>query len=157
MVDAIKDSILDGTKKALGLEPDYDAFDSDIVMHINTTFFTLSQLGVGPENGYSIEDNTTLWTHFLGTNKNLNAVKTYIYLRVRLLFDPPATSFAIEAVTKQIQELEWRLNIEAEKGAFNAEEHLWNMTNKDDFPVSAAVGDLGVDLESGNVWRKTLE
>ena len=105
------DSILDSTKKILGLDPEYDVFDVDIISHINSAFFTLNQLGVGPAEGFMILDNTSTWALFLDGQINLNAVKTYVYLRVRLLFDPPQTSFAISAMEKQIQELEWRLNV----------------------------------------------
>ena len=108
------DSILDSTKKILGLDPEYDVFDVDIITHINTAFFTLNQLGVGPAEGFMIVDNTSPWSWFSEGRVNLNAVKTYVYLRVRLLFDPPQTSFAISAMEKQIQELEWRLNVHRE-------------------------------------------
>lgn len=102
-------SILESTKKILGVDAAYEAFDLDIITHINTVFATLHQLGVGPAAGYMIEDNTAEWGHFLGDDQGLNGVKTYVYLRVRLLFDPPATSFAISAIQEQIKELEWRL------------------------------------------------
>jgi hypothetical protein len=102
-------SILDSTKKILGIAPDYTAFDQDIITHINSVFSTLSQLGVGPEGGFFIEDNVPVWGDFTVTDPNLNAVKTYIYLRVRLIFDPPATSFHTTAIQEQIRELEWRL------------------------------------------------
>lgn len=105
------DSILDSTKKVLGIEASYTAFDTDIVMHINSVFSTLHQLGIGPIEGFEIEDQTTQWSDFLGTETRLNSVKTYVYLRVRLLFDPPTTSFAIAAMQKQAEEYEWRLNV----------------------------------------------
>ena len=108
------DSILDSTKKILGLDPEYDVFDVDIISHINSAFFTLNQLGVGPSEGFMIVDDAATWSEYLGGQINLNAVKTYVYLRVRLLFDPPQTSFAISAMEKQIQELEWRLNVHRE-------------------------------------------
>ena len=108
------DSILDSTKKILGLAPEYDVFDVDIITHINTAFFTLNQLGIGPAEGFSILDRTSTWAWFTEGRANLNSVKTYVYLRVRLLFDPPQTSFAISAMEKQIQELEWRLNVNRE-------------------------------------------
>lgn len=109
-------SILNTIKKALGLDPSYDVFDTDLVMHINSTFATLSQLGVGPEEGFSIEDDSATWQDFLGlveTNKLL-FVKSYMYLKVRLLFDPPTTSFAIDAMKKNAEEYEWRLNVQTE-------------------------------------------
>ena len=114
----ITDSILDGTKKALGLGYEYVEFDPDIIMHINSVFSTLQQLGVGEdhENSFMILDNTSTWTEFLGAAKNVNAVKSYMYLRVRLLFDPPATSFAQDSMQKQATELEWRLNVTVDPG-----------------------------------------
>jgi hypothetical protein len=111
------DSILESTKKALGLVPEYKVFDSDIVMHINTALGTLCQLGVGPSEGFMIEDDSATWDTFLGTDLRLNQAKSYVYLRARLLFDPPGTSFVLDAMKQQIQELEWRLNVQAE-GAF---------------------------------------
>lgn len=113
MADPI-DSILDGTKKAIGLGADYDVFDPDLVMHINSVFFTLNQLGVGPDSGFAITGPNETWATFLGADLRLNAVKSYVFLKVRLLFDPPATSFAIAAMEKQAQEYEWRLNVHVE-------------------------------------------
>lgn len=107
------DSILDGTKKALGLDPEDTSFDADLIMHINTVFFTLQQLGVGPSTGGFVDDNTALWSEFEGPD-NIRAVRSYVYIRVRLLFDPPGTSFAIESLKKQAEELEWRLNVQME-------------------------------------------
>lgn len=104
-------SILTSTKKILGIDESYEAFDLDILTHINSVFSTLAQLGVGPENGYMIEDKADLWTDFLLDDLKINNVKTYVFLRVRLLFDPPATSFHLTALNEQIKELEWRLNV----------------------------------------------
>lgn len=112
-------SILTNVKKMLGLDKDYDAFDMDVIIHINSVFSTLSQLGIGPVNGFMIEDDILTWDDFFeASDPRLNSVKTYVYLRVRLLFDPPATSFAITAMEKQIQELEWRLNAYRETWAY---------------------------------------
>ena len=108
------DSILNTTKKLLGIEPDYTAFDLDIITHINSVFTTLQQLGVGPEDSFFISDATPTWSDFIGDEKNINSVKTYVGLRVRLLFDPPTTSFAIESFQNQLKELEWRLNVQVE-------------------------------------------
>lgn len=102
-------SILTSTKKLLGIEEAYTAFDLDITLHINSVFSTLLQLGVGPVAGFSIEDKVQTWEDFITTTTGILAVKTYVVLRVRLLFDPPATSFAIDNFDKQIKELEWRL------------------------------------------------
>lgn len=108
-------SILDSTKKVLGLDSEYTAFDQDVMMHINSVFSTLCQLGIGPDDGFMIEDETPTWADYLGGDKNLNSVKSYVYLKVRLLFDPPNTSFAIAAMEKQIEELEWRINVHREE------------------------------------------
>lgn len=107
-------SILKSVKKVLGLEADYTAFDLDVMMHINSVFTILQQLGIGPDTGFAIEDDTATWDTFLGVNPLLNSVRTYVCLRVRMLFDPPQTSFHIDAMKQQIQELEWRLNVQRE-------------------------------------------
>lgn len=108
------DSILDSTKKTIGLDADYDVYDLDIMMHINTAFSTLSQLGVGPEDGFIVEDDTAMWSDYLMADKERSMVKSYVYLRVRLLFDPPETSYLINAFNDQVKELEWRLNVHEE-------------------------------------------
>lgn len=108
------DSILTSIKKNLGVVEDYIVFDSDITMYINSAFATLTQLGVGPAEGFMIEDKTATWTTFLGTDPRLNPVKTYVQLRVRMLFDPPQTSYLVEAMKQQILEHEWRLNVHME-------------------------------------------
>lgn len=108
------ESILKSTKKNLNLPDDYDVFDPDVIMHINSVFSTLHQLGLGPAQGFEIEDDQAVWNDFTLGSLPLNAVKTYIFLRVRLLFDPPATSFHIQALKEQILELEWRLNVQRE-------------------------------------------
>lgn len=107
-------SILTSTKKILGIASDYTAFDLDIITHINTVFSTLAQLGVGPATGFMIEDATAVWNDFILDDLQLNSVKTYVFLRVRLLFDPPSTSYLLDAYKQQIQELEWRLNTKRE-------------------------------------------
>ena len=104
------DRILESVKKVLGIAPEYLVFDQDVVMHINSAFSVLHQLGVGPDEPFMIEDETATWTEFLGTERGVNSVKSYVYLRVRLLFDPPATSFALGAMEKQIEELGWRIS-----------------------------------------------
>lgn len=108
------ESILTSIKKFLGIEKEYEHFDPDIIMHINSVFMDLTQIGVGPAEGFSIEDDTSAWTDFIPDTKNLQAVKSYIYLRVRLLFDPPSSSAVIEAMNRDIQRYEWRLNVAAE-------------------------------------------
>lgn len=111
-------SILESTKKTLGLTSDYKAFDADIVMHINTVFMTLNQLGFGPVNGFSIEDDEENWDAFLGNDPRLNSIRTYMFLRVRKLFDPPTTSIHMDALNQQITELEWRLSVHREGEAW---------------------------------------
>lgn len=110
------ESILQSIKKLLGMTEDYAAFDADIIIHINSVFMILNQLGVGPTNGFSISDENTVWSDYLPEdNKNFEAVKTYIYLKTRMVFDPPMSSAVMEAMKQMISELEWRLNVEAEK------------------------------------------
>lgn len=108
-------SILTSTKKILGVDAAYAVFDLDIITHINSTLSTLTQLGIGPSTGFMIEDATSQWPDFLGADPELNAVKTYVFLKVRMLFDPPASSYAVTAMKEQIQELEWRLNVKREE------------------------------------------
>ena len=109
------ESILTSIKKLLGITKDYKHFDDDIVMHINSVFLNLTQIGIGPENGFSIEDDSTDWTEFLTEDHKLfEAVKSYVYLKVRLLFDPPTSSAVMEAINLNISELEWRLTLAAE-------------------------------------------
>lgn len=111
---AVKDSILQSTKKLLGFDASYDAFDLDITTHINSAFSTLYQAGVGPVEGFFIEDKSAKWNLFLGDNMHILDVKTYIYLKVKLLFDPPTSSFGLSAIEKQLDELIWRLNVAAD-------------------------------------------
>lgn len=106
----MEESILTSIKKLLGLSEDCNSFDKDIIMHINTVFVILNQLGVGPENVFMIEDEKTVWKDFMNDDKKLNAVKSYIHLKVKLIFDPPLSSAVIEANKQMINELEWRLN-----------------------------------------------
>lgn len=110
------DSILVSIKKLLGIAEDYTQFDDDIIMHINTVFLNLTQLGVGPEEGFFIEDATTDWEEFVDIEKTaqLHAIKSYMYLKVKLLFDPPLSSAVIESTNRMISELEWRLNAAVE-------------------------------------------
>jgi hypothetical protein len=112
----MEQSILTSTKKILGIAEDYLVFDLDIITHINTAFSTLTQLGVGPADGFMIEDATALWTDFdpVDDNINFNSVRSYVFLKVKQLFDPPTTSYLIDATQKQIEELEWRLNVDRE-------------------------------------------
>lgn len=103
-------SIADDIKLDLGLPPDYDVFDPTVIRHINTAFSRATQLGLGPEQGFKLRTGTETWEEFIGDFEDLDAVKGYIFLRVKLLFDPPATSFHIAAVEKQLEELTWTLS-----------------------------------------------
>jgi hypothetical protein len=107
-------SILTSIKKTLNLSESDTSFDDVITLHINSVFSTLTQLGIGPAEGFMIEDATTTWDAFLGTSIQQNHAKSYVYLRVRLIWDPPNTSFAIESMNEQIQQLEWRMNVQRE-------------------------------------------
>ena len=103
-------SILTSIKKLLGIAEEDTSFDQDIIMHINTVFAILAQLGVGPEGGFSIEDDSAIWEDYLGNATNLELVKSYIYMKVRSMFDPPTNSILADAMNKNISELEWRIN-----------------------------------------------
>ena len=104
------DSILDTIKKLLGPTQEYTYFDQDIIIHINTAIMTLTDIGVGPKEGFSITSSAEVWSDFIKDIKQFEAVKTYIYLKVKLIFDPPLSSSVIELFEKQISEIEWRLN-----------------------------------------------
>lgn len=108
-------SILGDVKKALGLAADYEAFDADITMHINSVFADLNQLGVGPEAGYAIATAADTWDELIGDEKRLNAVKSYVYLAVKMLFDPPSTGYVLTSMEKLIEKAEWRLTVAADE------------------------------------------
>lgn len=110
------ESILTSIKKMLGIAEDYTHFDPDIIMHINTVFMVLNQLGVGPAKCFVIEDDTSTWSDFIPRDQDVEAVKSYIYLRVRLLFDPPASSTVMQSIKQAIDEYEWRLNVMVDPG-----------------------------------------
>ena len=115
-----KNSILTSIKKLLGITESCTDFDTDIIMHINTVLMTLNQLGIGTE-GFQIEDKNAVWSEFIESDK-LAATKSYVHLRVKLLFDPPLNSAIIEAIKESIRELEWRLNVRVEFESENDEE-----------------------------------
>lgn len=108
------ESILVTIKKMLGLGEEYTPFDTDIIVHINSAFMTLTQLGIGPEEGFQITDANNTWGDFISDNEMIGAVTNYTYLTVRTLFDPPSNSFVMDAMQKQIEQLGWRLNVQAE-------------------------------------------
>lgn len=109
------DSMLTTIKKILGIEPEYTHFDSDIILNINSALMVLTQIGVGPPNGFFITDAGQLWTDFLGDRKDIEAVKMYIGLKTKLSFDPPTSSFVLESIERQLREIEWRLNVQVDK------------------------------------------
>lgn len=111
-----RESILFSIKKLLGIPSDYANFDTDIIIHINSVFMILNQLGVGPKNGYRIEGSDETWEDYISQDEDLDAIKTYMYLKVKSVFDPPLNSSILEANKQVINELEWRLNINADKG-----------------------------------------
>lgn len=110
------ESILTSIKKLLGIEEEFEQFDPDIIMHINTVFRLLKRMGVGPSKGFRIEDSESTWSEFLDDDieDSLDDVKTYIYLKVKMIFDPPTNSAHMEAMKETIKELEWTLNFEAD-------------------------------------------
>lgn len=108
-------SILLSIKKLLGIAEDYDHFDPDLILCINSVLMTLSDIGVGPDSVKTISSDTDTWEQLVGTRNDMEDVKTYVYLKVKMLFDPPQSSSHIEAINRQIAETEWRLNVRAEK------------------------------------------
>lgn len=107
------DSILKTIKKLLGISDEETHFDADLIMHINSIFPTLRQLGVGPDKTFSISDDTATWESFIDEDTDFNNVRTYMYLKVKLLFDPPMSSSVMSAIERQINELEWRMSVDA--------------------------------------------
>ena len=107
------DSILTSIKKLLGIAEEYEHFDADLIMHINSVFMILTQLGVGPLEGFAIEDSSACWYDFIEDETKLQAVKSYMHLKVKLLFDPP-TGAVMEATKNLVNEFEWRLNVAVE-------------------------------------------
>ena len=110
------ESILTSIKKLLGIAEEYTHFDTDIIMHMNSVFSILTQIGVGPSEGFSIDDSSAAWTDFLPGDPRLEIVKSYVYLKVRLLFDPPDRSAVMEATNRMISEFEWRLSVAVDPG-----------------------------------------
>jgi hypothetical protein len=107
-------SILNSTKKVLGLAPDYSAFDEDVILFINAALSNLTQVGVGPANGVTIADSTATWDLLPESVNTLSAAKSYVALCVKLAFDPPQNSFTVAALEKQLSELLWRINVSTE-------------------------------------------
>lgn len=110
----VTNSVLKTVKYALGVGTDYDPFDVELMIHINSVFSNLHQMGVGPSSPYSITGEENVWSEFIESRTDLESVKTYVYAKVRLIFDPPATSFGIKAFEELCKEYEWRLNVKGE-------------------------------------------
>ena len=107
------DSILDSIKKLLGIQPEYRAFDEDLIIHINTVFAILNQIGIGPQEGFFIVDESANWDEYM-SDINQASVRTYVYLKVRLLFDPPGSGILVDSINRMLSELEWRLYLEGD-------------------------------------------
>lgn len=114
-------SILTTIKKMLGIAYEYEVYDVDITALINSTFLILKQLGVGPKEGFFITDSSQIWEDFLPSGPLLESVKSYIYMKVRLVFDPPSSSYVVTAYENQIKEFEWRANVESDRGCKNVQ------------------------------------
>lgn len=112
------DSILVSIKKLLGIDAAYTAFDVDVIIHINTAFAVLNQLGVGPADGFMIEGEEENWDDYI-TDSNFSMVKTFVYLKVRLAFDPPTSTALIESMNNMLNELTWRLELEGQNRSNN--------------------------------------
>lgn len=110
----VVDSILQTVKNSLGIDAECTDFDSQIITHINSVLFILMQLGVGPPDGFSISDETSTWSDFFGSTRQLESVKSYMYLEVRLLFDPPTSSAVLDSMRKMAEEYKWRINVAAD-------------------------------------------
>lgn len=108
------ESILISVKKMLGITEEYTHFDADLIIHINTVLAILTQMGIGPSEGFTIEDDSAFWEDFISDKRYFEPVKTYVYLKVRLIFDPPSSSAVMESMKQTISELEWRLYTAAE-------------------------------------------
>lgn len=155
------ESVLDTTKKLLGIDPEYTAFDVDVMTHTNTAFGILRQLGVGPTEPFKITDNTATWGDFSPDMDRLQGVKSYVYTFVRILFDPPVTSFALTAIKEVRNEMEWRLNVEGEDitkptppPSSDWAPPEWGFTPK---PVNLGYApEVTPDMDDGNVFYLTL-
>lgn len=120
------ESILSSIKKLLGIAEEYTHFDADIIMHINSVFSILTQLGVGPPNGFSITDKVAVWADFIQEEPKLEMIKSYMHLKVKLMFDPPISSAVMEAMNHMISELEWRINVAVDPGDGESKEVIQN-------------------------------
>ena len=153
-------SILTSIKKMLGIHEEVTDFDIDIVIHINTVFSLLYQIGASPLESVRISDKTATWAMLLGDVEGMDMIKTYTYLKVRSFFDPPTSQILVTAQKEQIQEFEWRLNVSEIK--FNPYTYtgidfanVYIIDDLGDFPPEAPIGALGFDPDSGKIWKNT--
>lgn len=150
-------SILDDVKQALGQFPEQTDFDRDIVMHINSVLSILHEMGVGPVDGFAINDASAVWPQLLGDNPNLNLVKSYIFMKVSMIFDPPQNGVLVEARKSLIEESEWRIKNIADRELMALTVQVWVLETVngvlEPFPEEARIGDLGYDPETGKLWR----
>lgn len=112
----MEESILTSIKKLVGIPEEYTNFDMDLIIHINSALSVLNDLGVGPSEGFSISDKTATWSDFIPNYKRIETIKSYVYLKVRMLFDPPTSSSVMEAMNRSINEFEWRINVAVDPG-----------------------------------------
>ncbi len=120
------ESILTSIKKLLGIAEEYTHFDADLIMHINSVFSILTQIGVGPAEGFSIKDESSVWSDFVPEKSKWELIKSYMYMKVKLLFDPPLNSAVIESANRIISELEWRILVAADSEKTIEEEEIRN-------------------------------
>lgn len=160
----MEDSILLSTKKLLGIGPDYDAFDLDIIMYINSAFSVLQSAGATPPSGIVITGPDEKWSDYLTDPAATNMMTNYVFIKTRLVFDPPATSFVIDSQNKIAEEILWRLNcleLVFDPTAYDSilhpdqeTEYVWLLNEGEDFPSTALVGDLGYEQTTADIWRK---
>lgn len=166
------DSILTSIKKLLGITEDYTHFDSDLIIHINSVFMILNQLGVGPNTCFTISDKSATWNDFSTDINDMEMVKSYVYLKVKTLFDPPQSGFLVESIERTIAEYEWRLNVACDKAPVDSEmvsvdevcksvdEALENMQNTMAESMNAALENMqsamseSIDTSLGNIEQE---
>jgi hypothetical protein len=119
---AVTESILDSIKLLLGISADDTTFDTDVIIHINTVMADLYQLGIGPPEGFTIQDKNSKWSDLLGADKRLESVKTYVYIEVKLVFDPPQSSALIESLKRTSDKLAFRISVAPEMITLDGEE-----------------------------------
>lgn len=145
MTDLMSSSILATIKKMLGYDDDYTPFDTDIIVPINSALMTLTQLGVGPKEGFSISGYDAKWSDFITNETKLEGVKTYVYLKTKMIFDPPTNSYLMDAMKENAQELEFRLNVQAESV------EKFDFMDRSSLPRGGAEANIGGDATDGIV------